>query len=145
KATRLGPAQIDEVARGVLKGVRAAHKAGFVHRDLKPGNILMARTDDGFVPKIADFGLAKLVRGDGLSLSRTRTGAMMGTPAYMAPEQFRNAKEVDERADIYALGVILYELCAGRPPYEGDDLVELLDRIRSRDYPSVAELAPELP
>ncbi len=145
RAHRLGKEQIDDVAKGILRGVRAAHRAGFVHRDLKPGNVLMARSDDGFVPKIADFGLAKIVRGDGFSGSKTRTGLMMGTPAYMAPEQFRNARDVDERADVYSVGVLLYEICTGRAPYAADDLVELLDRMRSRDYPPVAELAPDLP
>ncbi|MCB9687853.1 MAG: protein kinase [Alphaproteobacteria bacterium] len=142
---RMDHGQMDQVVRGILKGVRAAHKAGFVHRDLKPANVLMARTDDGFLPKIADFGLAKALRGSEGDLSRTRTGAFMGTPIYMAPEQFRSAKNVDERADIYALGVIAYEICTGRRPYDDADLVELLDCIREQRYPPLAEIAPDLP
>ncbi|MCB9685761.1 MAG: serine/threonine protein kinase [Alphaproteobacteria bacterium] len=137
--------QIDEVARGILKGVRAAHRVGLIHRDLKPANVLMARTDDGFTPKIADFGLAKMTQGDGSNPGRTRTGAMMGTPAYMAPEQFRSAKEVDERADVYALGVTLYELCTGRRPVQSDDLFDIYEQVKAGTFPHPTELVPELP
>ncbi|MEQ1508163.1 MAG: serine/threonine-protein kinase, partial [Myxococcota bacterium] len=137
--------QIDDLVRGILKGVRFAHAQGMIHRDLKPANILMAETEDGLVPKITDFGLAKSLQSTTSSSVQTRTGAVMGTPTYMAPEQFRNTRAVDHRADIYALGVILYELVAGRRPYDDEDLFDLLDKVRHGDYPRVTELVPSLP
>ena len=98
----------------ILDGVDYAHGRGVVHRDLKPSNILL--TTDGRA-KVMDFGIAKVLG----AASGTRTGATMGTPEYMAPEQVRHAKEADERTDIYALGITFYEMLAGRPPFvEGD-------------------------
>ncbi|MEZ4238786.1 MAG: serine/threonine-protein kinase [Myxococcota bacterium] len=138
------PEQIDELARGMLKGVRAAHAAGLIHRDIKPANVLLAQTDDGYLPKITDFGLAKSLDGNAAAV-QTRTGVVMGTPSYMAPEQFRNTRSVDARADVYSLGVVLYELCAGRRPYDEEDLFDLLDRVRNADYPRITELVPQLP
>ncbi|MEQ1566803.1 MAG: serine/threonine-protein kinase, partial [Myxococcota bacterium] len=136
--------QIDDIARGILRGVRAAHKQGMIHRDLKPANVMLATGDDGYIPKITDFGLAKSLQSTAVS-NQTRTGAVMGTPAYMAPEQFRNTRGVDARADVYSLGVMLYELCVGQRPYDAEDLFDMLDRIRRADYPRVAELVPSLP
>lgn len=119
--------EAERIFRGVVAGVSAAHAAGLVHRDLKPGNILM----DGTRPRIADFGLAKPVGEDrGL----TRTGAMMGTPAYVAPEQVRDAKSVDERADLFSLGCILYHLCTGKPPFDGPSAHDILQRVITGDY-----------
>src|SRR5205807_733971 len=103
-------ALIAEVARAV----QVAHASGIVHRDLKPGNILLAGTGagavsslSGFTPKITDFGLAKQVDSAG---KQTQTGAVLGTPSYMAPEQAEGHREVGPAADVYALGAILYEL-----------------------------------
>lgn len=96
----------------VLAGVHAAHRAGVLHRDLKPSNVLLARTTAGLVPKVSDFGIAKVV-ADGLDGS-TREGVAMGTPGYMAPEQVLDARSVDARTDIFALGSILYELLTGQ-------------------------------
>jgi serine/threonine protein kinase len=139
--------QVDDIARGILRGVRFAHGKGMIHRDLKPANVLLANADDAYLPKITDFGLAKsmLGAGGGPSHMQTRTGAVMGTPAYMAPEQFRNSKDVDHRADVYSLGVVLYELVSGQRPYEPDDLFELLDKVRRADYPAITELVPSIP
>ncbi|MCA9490144.1 MAG: serine/threonine protein kinase, partial [Myxococcales bacterium] len=134
-----------DLIASVCAAVATAHDAGVLHRDLKPANVLMARTDDGFTPKIADFGLAKMTQGEGSNPGRTRTGAMMGTPAYMAPEQFRSAKEVDERADVYALGVTLYELCTGRRPVQSDDLFDIYEQVKAGTFPRPSELVPELP
>ncbi|OIP36351.1 MAG: hypothetical protein AUK47_15150 [Deltaproteobacteria bacterium CG2_30_63_29] len=101
--------------RQVLSAVAFAHGKGVVHRDLKPSNVMV--TQDG-VAKVCDFGIAKIVGSGG----KTRTGASFGTPAYMSPEQVKGSKDVDTRADIYSLGVILYELLAGRPPFQcGED------------------------
>jgi serine/threonine-protein kinase len=136
--------QIDDIARGILKGVRAAHTQGMIHRDLKPANVMLQHADEGYLPKITDFGLAKSLQSSAAS-NQTRTGAVMGTPAYMAPEQFRNTRGVDARADVYSLGVMLYELCAGQRPYDAEDLFDMLDRVRQADYPRITELVPSLP
>ncbi|MCB9669562.1 MAG: serine/threonine protein kinase [Alphaproteobacteria bacterium] len=102
---------IDELAAaGVLEGVAYAHGEGLVHRDLKPANVLCQIVGGRLVPKVADFGLVKSVDG----LSNTRSGVAMGTPRYMSPEQIRDAKHVDERTDVFAMGVVLYFLITGR-------------------------------
>jgi hypothetical protein len=120
----------EEVFRGVLAGVMAAHRAGLVHRDLKPANVLMARDGDGrWCPKVADFGLAKAFAGDGPTAQKTRAGLPMGTPAYMSPEQIRDAAGVDERADIFSLGCILHELLTHERAFEGDDAITIFNHV----------------
>lgn len=121
--------EVDLLARGILDGVAAAHRAGVVHRDLKPGNVLIAVHHDRVVPKVADFGLVKVLAGDEPESGFTRTGASLGTPAYMAPEQIRDAAHVDARADVFALGCILYELATGRLAFEGADTFEIHEKI----------------
>jgi TPR repeat protein/tRNA A-37 threonylcarbamoyl transferase component Bud32 len=119
----LPPASAVLIARQIAGALGAAHRAGIVHRDLKPDNVFLIR--DPEVPggeriKLLDFGIAKL--GDHSQVSpheRTRTGIIMGTPTYMAPEQCRGAGQVDHRADLYALGCILYRMLCGRPPFAG--------------------------
>ena len=136
-------AQADAIFRGILAGVARAHRQGLVHRDLKPGNVLLDSSgDDGIVPKVADFGLAKILDDDEGFGSQTRSGIAMGTPAYMAPEQVRSAKNVDQRADIFALGCILYELASGDRPFHGEDLLETMTAVCSGDY---APLPPHVP
>ncbi len=100
------------IARQICEGLEEAHALGIVHRDLKPGNIMVDR--DGHA-RIMDFGIARSLKAKGI----TGAGVMIGTPEYMSPEQVEG-KEVDERSDIYSLGVILYEMVAGRVPFEGD-------------------------
>ena len=111
--------QAAELVEAMARAVQAAHDHGVIHRDLKPENVLM--TEDGR-PKIADFGLAKRMdAADG----KTRTGAILGTPSYMAPEQAGGrSKEIGPAADVYALGAILYRLLAGQPPFQGGDILE---------------------
>lgn len=121
--------QSARIVEAVARGVAAAHAAGILHRDLKPSNILL--TSDG-TPKVADFGLAKFEDGpsDMSTLERvTPTGALLGTPAFMAPEQaaLRNS-EVDERTDVYGVGAILYTCLTGRPPFRGDSHIETAHR-----------------
>lgn len=108
------------ILRGICRGMAVAHRAGIIHRDLKPANVLLG---EGDLVKVVDFGLAAAgTRGD---LGLTRTGLILGTPYYIAPEQAQGGT-VDPRTDIYSLGVIMYEMLTGRPPYTGPDPVSIL-------------------
>ena len=102
------------ILHGVLAGLGAAHAQGIVHRDLKPDNVFLAREGSVFVPRILDFGIAKVMDAAGGMGGRTKTGALLGTPQYMSPEQIRNAKDVDARTDLWSAGVMLYEMLTGR-------------------------------
>jgi eukaryotic-like serine/threonine-protein kinase len=124
------------VVRVVLETCRAlsvAHAAGIVHRDIKPSNIYLVHGEAGPKVKILDFGVAKL---DASATGNTRTGAFIGTPYYMSPEQCEGSKGLDARTDIYSLGIVLYELLTGAPPYqEGSLIAVLLRKIRSDPEP----------
>ena len=132
------------VFRGIVAGVGHAHCCDVVHRDLKPGNILLHVTPSGVVPKITDFGLAKALTDTELAMG-TRTGMAMGTPPYMAPEQIRDSSRVDRRADLYALGVILYELMCGQLPHATDDVIEIWERINARAYDDPRTIDVDIP
>jgi predicted ATPase len=118
--TRPTLAQADCIGRDVLAGVAAAHELGLVHRDLKPGNVLLQPEAGRFVARVTDFGLARVL----LDPAETRSDALLGTPGYMAPEQLRG-RTVDERTDVFALGLVLFELLFGRRALRGHDLIEL--------------------
>ena len=139
---KLSDSQIDAIARDVMAGVAAAHDFGLVHRDLKPGNVLLQLEADRFVAKVTDFGLVKGGGGWSDAVS-TRTGVAMGTPAYMSPEQTYDAAGVDHRADIFALGAVLYEMVTGERAFGGDAIMALR-AIRVGDRRPVFELAPDL-
>lgn len=133
-----------ELFKGVLRGVDAAHRHGLVHRDLKPGNVLLQPTDGGVVPKVADFGLVKVMeRGDDPRI--TRGGDHLGTPQYMAPEQVRSARDVDHRADLFSLGCILYELVTGVRAFDGGSTVKTFELVVKNEYRDPRELVPDLP
>jgi eukaryotic-like serine/threonine-protein kinase len=138
-AGKLEPGAAAELMIKLARGVQAAHDQGIVHRDLKPGNVLFNALDD---PKITDFGLAKRAVGSDL----TRTQAVMGTPAYMSPEQAQGrAKFVGPAADIYALGVILYECLTGVRPFDETDPFVLLSRVVDEEPGSPRHHVPGLP
>ncbi len=141
----LNRSQTDAIVEGLLNGVRAAHAHGLVHRDLKPANIMIEVTAQGLVPKIADFGLAKILMPDETSVLATRTGWAMGTPAYMAPEQIQDSSSVDERADVFALGAILYELVAGVRCFPAKQRMELWKDICSGKYEPLAKHQEDVP
>ncbi len=143
RRTEPGPAVAEQVFRGIVSGVAAAHRAGRIHRDLKPANVLLHEEGDRLVPKVADFGLVKAVGGDDGPAYATRAGVTMGTPRYMAPEQFRDAANVDHRADIFALGAILYELLAHHPAAESTDLMELYDAASTGKRDPLPKEVPE--
>jgi len=106
------------ILRGLLSALAEAHRQGIVHRDIKPDNVFLVRNPAGPpVVKVLDFGIAKVMDSAGGMMSKTRTGMLLGTPAYMSPEQVRNAKAVDARADLWSAAVILYELLTGREAF----------------------------
>ena len=124
----------------LARAVSEAHRLGIVHRDLKPANILMTATGE---PKISDFGLAKSIEGDS---GLTRTESILGSPSYMAPEQAAGrAKDVGAAADIYALGVTLYELITGRTPFIGPTVLATLDLVKNKDPVRPRKYQPRLP
>ena len=132
---RLGAVLFDALA--------AAHAASIVHRDVKPSNVVLTPNAPGL--KLVDFGIAKLWEDSATTPSETRSGMMLGTPAFMAPEQIDGARDVTDRADVYAAGVALFLLATGRHPFEGASSAELMLRHKIVDAPDPAELAPELP
>jgi serine/threonine-protein kinase len=125
----------------VGRGLAAAHAAGIIHRDVKPGNVFLAEVGEALpvVPKILDFGISKIL-GEGSTLTATAT--MMGTPHYMPVEQFDSSRDVDQRADLYALGVIGYELVAGRRPYDGANAMQILNQISQSPPPPLPADVP---
>lgn len=135
------PLPIDDSIRWVVQiaeGLSAAHREGLVHRDIKPDNLW--QTESGGL-KILDFGLCRLATDDSLA---THHGTILGTPAYMSPEQALG-REVDHRADLYSLGVVLYQLLTGRRPFSGANTVEMLAQVTSQPPLEIRELRPEIP
>ena len=143
EASRLGFSRARFVACEVLRGLAAAHARGVVHRDLKPENVFVARHPDGSdAIKLVDFGIARLAVEDAAEARLTKTGAVMGTPLYMAPEQVRGQLDVDARADLYAVGVMLYEMLAGHTPYEGASFGQIAHAVLEGRPRPLGEVAP---
>ena len=152
-ATRLGPLPVELALRIVAQacaGLAKAHASGVVHRDIKPANLYLTRRDGGEVlVKVVDFGIAKLLPGDlGASAhsQETRTGSILGTPQYMAPEQAKGLKSIDHRADVWSMGAVLYRLLTGRTPHaDVDTLGQLVVAICTEEPLPVQEFAPWVP
>ena len=145
KRQRLHPAEVVHIALQLLNGLGAAHGAGVLHRDLKPDNIFLVGTKAGirdFV-KIIDFGISKFNLGKD-EMRMTATGMVVGTPYYIAPEVAKGLGDVDHRADLYAVGVILYEALAGRVPFDADNFNNLLFKIVLEEAPRLTTLVPDL-
>ncbi len=121
----------------VARGVQHAHEHNIVHRDLKPGNVMVDKHNE---PHIMDFGLAKFMD---TKMKLTREGSFLGTPYYMSPEQVRG-EEIDHQSDIYAMGVMLYEILSGRPPHIGQNSVEIFNKILNEDPPNPGSLNPKI-
>jgi serine/threonine protein kinase len=131
----------------VCEALAEAHAAGIVHRDLKPGNLFLAHRSDGsIVVKLLDFGISKVMPTNGIDeLSMTRTRAVLGSPLYMAPEQMRSTRRVDQRADIWSLGVLLHEMLTGETPFLGDTLPEVCASIAADEPLRLTERRPDAP
>jgi serine/threonine-protein kinase len=145
---RSGPLSVPRAAYIIIqacRGLAAAHSRGIVHRDLKPENLFICKRNDGSdLVKVLDFGIAKLHTGR-LGTGITQTGTTMGTPFYMSLEQARGAREVDHRTDIYALGVILYEILSGAKPHPGESYNEILYHVLSKEPAPLDSIRPSLP
>ena len=143
----LSPADGLRITRQAAGSLGAAHAAGIVHRDLKPENLYMIRDPEalgGERPKILDFGIAKL--GDEVpDRVKTRTGAVLGTPVYMSPEQCNGAGRIDHRADIYALGCVLFHLLTGRPPFDLPGVGAIISAHLREPAPPPSSIVPHLP
>jgi serine/threonine-protein kinase len=129
----------------VSAGLQAAHDAGIIHRDLKPGNLWVTQRDGRPFMKILDFGISKFDTKLTDETELTAKGAIMGTPFYMAPEQLDHHQTVDARADVYALGVILYLALTGQRPYGGTSFIDMMSRMARGDCTPLGELRPDLP
>jgi serine/threonine protein kinase len=138
---KLPMAEAIDLFDGIVRGVQHAHDAGLVHRDLKPANVLLQRVREGIIPKVSDFGIAKIF-GD-VSPGQTIQGIAMGTPRYMAPEQFTDAASVDQRADMFSLGALLYELVTGESAFSPSNLFEAHDSARQAAYRELPEDLPD--
>lgn len=142
KIGSLKPEEVFKIFIPICFALGYAHTEGIIHRDIKPGNIMLARTGnpvDPFVPKIVDFGIAKLTDSeDGASVNLTQTGEVFGTPLYMSPEQCYG-KNLDNRSDIYSLGCVLYEALTGAPPFTGESALALMMKHQSEEPASLKE------
>jgi eukaryotic-like serine/threonine-protein kinase len=145
---RMPPRRALHIIRHVLRGLGHAHQNGIVHRDVKPANVILVTqdSDDDFA-KILDFGIAKLVDAAAAHApgnnQLTRVGTTVGTPTYVAPEQAVGGV-VDQRSDLYSCSIMLYEMIAGRPPFQDEDTVRVLAKHLSAPVPAMAELVPDV-
>lgn len=149
KIVREGPLESEtllDVASGVAKALDLAHQQGIVHRDLKPANIFMHRTTTGsLVGKILDFGISKVLTGGATNFALTKTGTVVGSPAYMSPEQASGSDDLDGRADVWSLGVVMFESLTGTLPHEAANYNALMVRILTSDVEPIQKRRPDLP
>jgi serine/threonine protein kinase len=134
---RLAEREAISVARQIAGALAAAHGKGIVHRDVKPANILLVERDGAPFVKVVDFGISKVLHRedqDDTSPETTQAGIVLGTPLYMSPEQARGADDVDHRADVYALGVVLYELVTGKRPFDGRHRMQVVAQVLEGDF-----------
>lgn len=140
------PVDVTRYIALVARGLEEAHTRGLIHRDLKPGNIFFAIDKSGEVyPRVLDFGISKETHSEHFDYVKTSTGAVLGSPAYMSPEQAKGELDIDARTDIWALGVIMYEALTGQIPFDANNYNALMVSIITDPHTPVAELAPDAP
>lgn len=140
-----GPVELHRalpIAFQICRALQAAHDHNIVHRDLKPENIFLTEKRGRTLAKVLDFGISKIKSAEAEQVKMTKTGQLVGTPLYMSPEQARGESEIDRRVDVYALGVILFEMLTGVPPFEGRNYFELLWKHGNEEPPSPREVNP---
>jgi serine/threonine-protein kinase len=150
-----GPLPVAEAVhymRQACAALAEAHRAGIVHRDLKPANLFLQQTQDALRPdapgrrlKLLDFGISKSARSEEANVSLTRTSTLLGSPIYMSPEQLNSSRDVDARSDVWALGVILYELITGAPPFQAESMAQLVNAVLYRPPTPTARHGVSLP
>ncbi len=126
----------------MIDAVAEAHAKGVLHRDIKPENVFLARQGDARISKLLDFGISHIASKD---VRMTAVGAAMGTPAYMPPEQIRGARDIDARADVWSIGVMLFEMASGRLPFEGDDPPAIFVAVATADAPLLRDVVLSVP
>jgi hypothetical protein len=146
----LPPAEVARVLTHIARAIDKAHKAGILHRDMKPDNVFVCKgedEDDDETVKVLDFGVAKALKPDivGNISSHTRTGALVGSPFYMSPEQIRGQKTIDHRGDLWSVGVIAYECVVGKRPFDGESIGDLVMTVCSDPIPVPSEHGCKLP
>ena len=142
----LPPARVVAIILQVLSALHAAHAKGIIHRDMKPDNIFLSvdtRMREDI--KLLDFGVAKILAADTETLKLTKPGTVLGTPYYLSPEQARGGKDIDARIDIWATGVVMYEMLSGRMPFDGDNYNEVIGNVLMNEAPPLLDVAPEVP
>jgi serine/threonine-protein kinase len=139
---RLPLEEVVDLMCPVIEAVAEAHAKGVVHRDLKPENVFLAKEGKETVPKLLDFGISKVRAPD---LRATEVGLTMGTPAYMSPEQVQGARDADPRSDVWALGIMLFELLSGRLPFDADDAPALFVAIATKEPPALLDIDKRMP
>jgi serine/threonine-protein kinase len=144
----MSPSEVAFIALQITDVLAAAHARGIIHRDLKPENVMLlpdSATATGERAKVLDFGIAKLIEANNSGNFQTRATELLGTPNYMSPEQCRGAKGVDEKTDVYALGVMMFEMLVGKPPFTGSALGELMAKHMYEPAPKVSAVNPQVP
>jgi serine/threonine-protein kinase len=143
---QLNPNRAVMIILQILSALHAAHQKGIIHRDLKPENVFLSVNSRNLEEvKLLDFGVAKVQEAQEDSLRLTRTGTVLGTPSYLSPEQARGRKDIDERIDIWAAGVLLYQMLGGELPFKGDNYNEVLANVLIEKHRPLLELSPQLP
>ena len=142
---RLPPPEVLKIVLQVGRALTRAHALGIVHRDLKPDNIFLVRDDDREIAKVLDFGIAKATGANAVEGSNTKTGAMLGTPYYMSPEQAQGIRAVDHRSDLWSLAVIVYQALTGALPFESEALGDLLVQLIVAPVPVPSTVVQDLP
>src|SRR5260370_35016089 len=144
-----GPMPVDrvvEIVRQVSGALDAAHAQGVVHRDLKSDNVMLSQTNGGDWAKVLDFGIAKIQQpADGRDIDITAPNLVIGTPQYMSPEQCSQSGPIDARSDVYSLGIIVYEMLAGRVPFTGESPTVIMMKQVQDEPPSILAARPDLP